>query len=80
MLSSFENHCNPKQQAKIAGYCREYFGDKMILAPLDGHPLEPKFQLPSPEQLKEKILIKNKVLHHHHPRPGELNKTVSVVI
>ena len=51
--------CNPKQQAKIASYCKEFFGDKMLAAPLDDHPLMPNVQLPSPEQLKEKILIKN---------------------
>jgi len=70
LVLSFENHCNPKQQAKIAEYCKKYFGEKMIQMPLESHPLEPMVQLPSPEQLKEKILVKNKVLHHHHTRPG----------
>ena len=72
LVLSFENHCNPKQQAKIASYCKEYFGDKMLAAPLEDHPLMPNVQLPSPEQLKEKILIKNKVLHqhHHHHKPS----------
>jgi len=66
LVLSFENHCNPKQQAKIAAYCKEYFGDLMLQYPLDDHPLAPNVQLPSPEQLKEKILVKNKVLHQHH--------------
>ena len=72
LVLSFENHCNPKQQAKIASYCKEFFGDKMLAAPLEDHPLMPNVQLPSPEQLKEKILIKNKVLHqhHHHHKPA----------
>ena len=30
LILSFENHCNPKQQAKIAKYCEEYFGDMML--------------------------------------------------
>jgi phosphatidylinositol phospholipase C beta len=30
LILSFENHCNPKQQAKIAKYCEEYFGDLML--------------------------------------------------
>ena len=74
LVLSFENHCNPKQQAKIASYCKEFFGDKMLAGPLEDHPLIPNVQLPSPEQLKEKILIKNKVFHqhhHHHHKPGE---------
>jgi len=66
LILSFENHCNPKQQAKIAEYCRKYFGDKMLDYPLESHPLEPDEQLPSPELLKEKILIKNKKQHHHN--------------
>jgi len=66
LILSFENHCNPKQQAKIAEYCRKYFGDKMLDYPLESHPLEPDAQLPSPELLKEKILIKNKKQHHHN--------------
>lgn len=39
MVLSFENHCNPKQQAKIAQYCREYFGDMMLDQPLESHPV-----------------------------------------
>lgn len=66
LILSFENHCNPKQQAKIAEYCRKYFGEKMLDMPLASHPLEPDEQLPSPELLKEKILIKNKKQHHHN--------------
>lgn len=30
LILSFENHCNPKQQAKIAKYCEEFFGDMML--------------------------------------------------
>lgn len=37
VILSFENHCNPRQQAKIAQYCREIFGDKLLDAPLDSH-------------------------------------------
>ncbi|XP_037071305.1 1-phosphatidylinositol 4,5-bisphosphate phosphodiesterase classes I and II-like [Pollicipes pollicipes] len=38
VILSFENHCNPKQQAKIAQYCRELFGDMLLDAPLEDHP------------------------------------------
>ena len=68
LILSFENHCKFKQQAKIAEYCREYFGDMMLDFPLKEHPLKPEVPLPSPELLKGKILIKNKKQHIHHPK------------
>lgn len=37
VILSFENHCNPRQQAKIAQYCREYFGDMLLDSPLESH-------------------------------------------
>lgn len=40
VILSFENHCNPRQQAKIANYCREIFGDMLLESPLDSHPLK----------------------------------------
>ncbi|XP_012253501.2 1-phosphatidylinositol 4,5-bisphosphate phosphodiesterase classes I and II isoform X2 [Athalia rosae] len=66
VVLSFENHCNPRQQAKIAQYCREYFGDMLLDAPLESHKLEPGQELPPPSSLKRKIIIKNKKKHHHH--------------
>lgn len=39
VILSFENHCNPRQQAKIAQYCREIFGDMLLDVPLDSHPV-----------------------------------------
>ncbi|XP_030555889.1 1-phosphatidylinositol 4,5-bisphosphate phosphodiesterase classes I and II isoform X3 [Drosophila novamexicana] len=66
VILSFENHCNPRQQAKIANYCREIFGDMLLDKPLDSHPLEPNMDLPPPSMLRRKIIIKNKKKHHHH--------------
>ncbi|XP_062547910.1 1-phosphatidylinositol 4,5-bisphosphate phosphodiesterase classes I and II isoform X1 [Armigeres subalbatus] len=66
VILSFENHCNPRQQAKIANYCRDIFGDMLLDRPLDTHPLEPAMDLPAPAALKRKIIIKNKKKHHHH--------------
>jgi phosphatidylinositol phospholipase C beta len=66
VILSFENHCNPKQQSKIAQYCREFFGSMLLESPLDSHPLEPGAPLPPPSMLKRKIIIKNKKKHHHH--------------
>ncbi|KRF98253.1 uncharacterized protein Dwil_GK23786, isoform D [Drosophila willistoni] len=66
VILSFENHCNPRQQAKIANYCREIFGDMLLDKPMDSHPLEANVDLPPPSMLRRKIIIKNKKKHHHH--------------
>ncbi|RVE52618.1 hypothetical protein evm_002737 [Chilo suppressalis] len=66
VILSFENHCNPRQQAKIANYCRDIFGDMLLDRPLDSHQLEPGGELPPPSLLRNKIIIKNKKKHHHH--------------
>lgn len=41
---------------------REILGDMLLTKPLDDFPLEPGVPLPSPNRLKNKILIKNKRL------------------
>ncbi|NXJ07064.1 PLCB2 phosphodiesterase, partial [Odontophorus gujanensis] len=61
VILSFENHVDsPKQQAKMAEYCRTIFGDKLLTEPLEKYPLKPGVPLPSPKDLLGKILIKNK--------------------
>ncbi|KAL2790373.1 1-phosphatidylinositol 4,5-bisphosphate phosphodiesterase beta-2 isoform 2 [Daubentonia madagascariensis] len=61
VILSFENHVDsPRQQAKMAEYCRTIFGDMLLTEPLEKFPLEPGIPLPSPEDLRGKILIKNK--------------------
>ncbi|XP_045599875.1 1-phosphatidylinositol 4,5-bisphosphate phosphodiesterase isoform X2 [Procambarus clarkii] len=62
IILSFENHCCKKQQYKLAKYCDEYFGDLLSKEPLPDSPLVPGHPLPSPNELKFKILIKNKRL------------------
>ncbi|XP_005100848.3 1-phosphatidylinositol 4,5-bisphosphate phosphodiesterase beta-4 isoform X1 [Aplysia californica] len=60
VILSFENHCSKLQQYKMAKYCEDLLGDYLLRRPLESHPLEPSIALPSPNQLKFKILIKNK--------------------
>ncbi|XP_057637410.1 1-phosphatidylinositol 4,5-bisphosphate phosphodiesterase beta-2 isoform X3 [Chionomys nivalis] len=61
VILSFENHVDsPRQQAKMAEYCRTMFGDTLLTEPLEKFPLKPGIPLPSPEDLRGKILIKNK--------------------
>uniref|UniRef100_A0A6I8SSV8 1-phosphatidylinositol 4,5-bisphosphate phosphodiesterase n=1 Tax=Xenopus tropicalis TaxID=8364 RepID=A0A6I8SSV8_XENTR len=61
VILSFENHVDsPKQQAKMAEYCRTIFGDMLLTDALEKYPLKPGNLLPSPQELLGKILIKNK--------------------
>ncbi|XP_063772181.1 1-phosphatidylinositol 4,5-bisphosphate phosphodiesterase eta-1 [Pseudophryne corroboree] len=59
VILSIENHCNIQQQRKIAQYLKEIFGDKLDLSSV---PLGECKQLPSPQSLKGKILVKGKKL------------------
>ncbi|XP_066524152.1 1-phosphatidylinositol 4,5-bisphosphate phosphodiesterase beta-1 isoform X1 [Hoplias malabaricus] len=69
VILSFENHVDsPKQQAKMAEYCRLIFGDALLTEPLEKYPLESGVPLPSPHELMGKILIKNK---KSHPKPAD---------
>ncbi|XP_071802145.1 1-phosphatidylinositol 4,5-bisphosphate phosphodiesterase beta-3-like isoform X9 [Asterias amurensis] len=60
VILSFENHCGPKQQAKMANYCRTILGDALLIDTVDGFPLDMGAVLPSPDNLRGKILVKNK--------------------
>ncbi|XP_017264643.1 1-phosphatidylinositol 4,5-bisphosphate phosphodiesterase beta-4 isoform X1 [Kryptolebias marmoratus] len=62
VILSFENHCSKLQQYKMAKYCEEIFSDLLLRQPLENYSLEPGRPLPSPNDLKRKILIKNKRL------------------
>ncbi|XP_022090606.1 1-phosphatidylinositol 4,5-bisphosphate phosphodiesterase beta-1-like isoform X11 [Acanthaster planci] len=76
LILSFENHCSPKQQAKMANYCRTIFGDALIVDPLDTNPIEVGVALPSPSALRGKILVKNK---KRRVVDGAKKRSVSVV-
>ncbi|XP_062990484.1 1-phosphatidylinositol 4,5-bisphosphate phosphodiesterase zeta-1-like isoform X2 [Elgaria multicarinata webbii] len=57
IVLSLENHCGPKQQEKMAAHLLDILRDTLCVSTLDG---TMPSELPSPEQLKGKILIKNK--------------------
>uniref|UniRef100_A0A8C9QZR8 Phosphoinositide phospholipase C n=1 Tax=Scleropages formosus TaxID=113540 RepID=A0A8C9QZR8_SCLFO len=59
VVLSIENHCTIQQQKKMARYLQEIFGDKLDLG---GALNKDSKQLPSPNLLKGKILIKGKRL------------------
>ncbi|XP_035279636.1 1-phosphatidylinositol 4,5-bisphosphate phosphodiesterase beta-1-like isoform X1 [Anguilla anguilla] len=72
VILSFENHVDsPKQQAKMAEYCRSIFGDALLTEPLEKYPLEASAPLPSPQDLLGKILIKNKKKSHKSEGSGK---------
>ncbi|PFX30571.1 Inactive phospholipase C-like protein 1 [Stylophora pistillata] len=58
LVLSIENHCSVKQQQIMAKYLQEILQDKLYRI----QPGENESYLPSPEALREKILIKNKKL------------------
>ncbi|CAG5912031.1 unnamed protein product, partial [Menidia menidia] len=57
LILSLENHCSVEQQTVMARQLRSILGDKLLLKPLSGHDTR---HLPSPEDLKWKILVKAK--------------------
>ncbi|CAL9696840.1 unnamed protein product [Knipowitschia caucasica] len=61
LILSLENHCSRRQQEVMAHYLVSILGDKLLSAPL-AHPTTG--DLPSPDDLKFKILIKNKKLQN----------------
>jgi phosphatidylinositol phospholipase C delta len=68
---SLEVHCNATQQEIMAETMREIFGFRLVTEPLD--PSADK--LPSPSELKDRILIKVKGTHptHQQRNSGEAN-------
>ncbi|XP_057172025.1 1-phosphatidylinositol 4,5-bisphosphate phosphodiesterase eta-1 isoform X4 [Ursus arctos] len=62
VILSIENHCSIQQQRKIAQYLKGIFGDKLDLSSVDTGETK---QLPSPQSLKGKILVKGKKLPYH---------------
>ncbi|XP_032904012.1 1-phosphatidylinositol 4,5-bisphosphate phosphodiesterase eta-2 isoform X2 [Amblyraja radiata] len=59
IILSVENHCSVPQQKKMAQYLCEIFGDKLDVSSVH---VDNVTQLPSPESLKGKILVKGKKL------------------
>ncbi|XP_076856295.1 1-phosphatidylinositol 4,5-bisphosphate phosphodiesterase delta-3-A [Brachyhypopomus gauderio] len=60
LILSLENHCSLEQQAVMAQQMRAILGDKLLTKPLTDQHYE---SLPSPEELRGKILVKGKKEH-----------------
>jgi phosphatidylinositol phospholipase C, delta len=65
LIISLEVHTNPEQQAAMTDIMKTTFGDKLVLEPLEAD----SSVLPSPEQLKGRILIKVKASSDSDERP-----------
>uniref|UniRef100_A0A8C3CM46 Phosphoinositide phospholipase C n=1 Tax=Cairina moschata TaxID=8855 RepID=A0A8C3CM46_CAIMO len=59
VILSLENHCGLEQQATMARHMKAILGDMLLTQPLDRQDPD---NLPSPEQLKGKVLVKGKKL------------------
>ena len=61
IIISAEIHCSVPQQVLLVAIMKEVFGDALVLAPPEGRP---KIEvLPSPEDLKGRVLLKAKNLY-----------------
>uniref|UniRef100_A0A6J0URU8 Phosphoinositide phospholipase C n=1 Tax=Pogona vitticeps TaxID=103695 RepID=A0A6J0URU8_9SAUR len=58
VIISLENHCSLDQQRMMAHHLKTILGDMLLMAPVDSN----TDNLPSPEELKGKILVKGKKL------------------
>ncbi|XP_046545960.1 1-phosphatidylinositol 4,5-bisphosphate phosphodiesterase gamma-1-like [Haliotis rubra] len=58
VILSLENHCSLPQQRHMAQVLKDTFKDELVTAPLDAM----ERQLPSPERLRRKIIIKDRKL------------------
>lgn len=69
VVLSIENHCSIQQQARMAQIFQTTFGDKLVTKFLFDSDFNDEPMLPSPAQLKHRILIKNKKLLMDIPLP-----------
>ena len=58
VILSIENHCSVEQQCHMAEHLKDVFKDKLLVEPLT----EDSTALPSPEQLKGRVIVKAKKL------------------
>merc|ERR1719319_1632190 len=58
VILSIEDHCSLPQQRKMATAFQDVFGDQLLVAPAD----KAEAELPSPERLRSKIILKHKKL------------------
>ncbi|XP_059516820.1 1-phosphatidylinositol 4,5-bisphosphate phosphodiesterase epsilon-1 isoform X2 [Myotis daubentonii] len=65
IIISIENHCSLPQQRKMADIFKTVFGEKLVAKFLFESDFSDDPMLPSPDQLRRKVLLKNKKLKAH---------------
>lgn len=70
VILSIEDHCSVVQQRNMATHFKKVFGEQLLTKPVESNAEE----LPSPQQLRRKILIKVKV-HECPPSPSQRELT-----
>lgn len=58
VILSLENHCSVEQQVTMTKILREVLGDLLLLKPI----LDSETELPSPESMKGKVIVKGKIV------------------
>ncbi|KAF1744296.1 hypothetical protein MXB_2997 [Myxobolus squamalis] len=61
VIISIENHCGSKNQAKMAYYFKEIFGNLLLAEAIPNQPIKEGAEFPSPNTLKMKIILKGKI-------------------
>ncbi|KAI9566032.1 hypothetical protein GHT06_009831 [Daphnia sinensis] len=80
VILSVENHCSVQQQAKMAQIFQYVFGDRLVSRFLFDSDFSDEPRLPSPSQLRYRIVLKNKKWHTEiPPMVSNLPSTVNVV-
>ncbi len=74
LIISLEVHCNSEQQRKMIQIMKDVFGERLLLQPVNEHTTT----LPSPEQLKHKILVKVKAVDPHADSKTLLDESLTV--
>ncbi|KAJ2763634.1 phospholipase, partial [Coemansia nantahalensis] len=69
VIVSLETHCSLPQQARMASILKKHLGPWLVMAPVGA---DGAFELPSPNELRYRIIIKNKVLDPPQSRPLSL--------
>ncbi|KAJ6625131.1 PLC-like phosphodiesterase [Mycena sp. CBHHK59/15] len=77
LIISAEIHCSPAQQDMVVEIMKSVFGDQLVQAPVNGRP--PINELPSPDDLKGRIILKAKNLYVSRDAPlvGSANSGIS---
>ncbi|CAG9818280.1 unnamed protein product [Phaedon cochleariae] len=78
IILSIENHCSLQQQTRMAQIFQRIFGEKLVTSFLFDSDYGDEPCLPSPEQLRNRVLIKNKKLVMEVPAPLSLAASASM--